>query len=249
MKSKTLTVVSAVSLAVGILVTQATYAAESTQVNTFKSALVDVATLDMPAKAASLIAAAPVKDQLATTIDVVKAAVALNPAAAPLIVGAIAKLTPSMAATAAATAAELQPKQAAWIAKAAASAAPDNAPEIAAAICAKLPALHASIISAVAKAVPSAKNAILAAVVQVLPNSTTVGAMHSSSLMPPSTAPAGAPAGALAAAPTATYQAPPANPIVTPPYVPAPVTRTEINPSDTTVEAPGSGNYATPRPH
>ncbi|MES1180527.1 MAG: hypothetical protein ABUL66_01550, partial [Verrucomicrobiota bacterium] len=96
--------------------------------------------VEMPGKAAELVKAADAKTIQQTTIDVVKAAIGLNPAAAAIIVGAIAKSSPEMAATAAATAISLLPKQAVALARAAAAAAPEQAGKIVEAVCRVVPA-------------------------------------------------------------------------------------------------------------
>src|SRR6266496_845935 len=67
---------------------------------------------ELPAKAAQLIADAKVRDREAITVSVVKVALGINPAAAPVIVGAIARGTPAIAPVAAGTGASEQPKQA-----------------------------------------------------------------------------------------------------------------------------------------
>ena len=98
--------------------------------------------VELPAKAAQLVTQADAKHLKQTTIDVVKAAVGLNPAAAAAIVGSIAKASPEMAATAASTAVSLVPNQAVAIARAAASAAPVKAGQIVDAICRALPVAY-----------------------------------------------------------------------------------------------------------
>ena len=108
---------------------------------------------ELPAKAASLVSKADAKDQEATTIAVVKAAIAANPASASAVVGAIAQAAPKMASIAAATALSLQPKQAAAIAKAAAGAAPTEAEKIVAAMSKEAPALSSLISQAVSSTV------------------------------------------------------------------------------------------------
>jgi hypothetical protein len=68
-----------------------------------------VTAMELPTKAALLVSQADAKNLKATTIDVVKTAVGLNPAAAAPVVGSIAQQTPEMAPTAAATAVSLVP--------------------------------------------------------------------------------------------------------------------------------------------
>src|SRR5439155_26162829 len=60
----------------------------------FKERLSRVAAAELPVKAAGLIKDAKARDREAVTAEVVKAAVALNPAAAPAIVSAIARAVP-----------------------------------------------------------------------------------------------------------------------------------------------------------
>jgi hypothetical protein len=133
------------------------------------SILKSVPLAELPGKAADLVAAADSKTQTQTTVDVVKAAIGLNPAAATAIVGSIATTTPKMAATAAATAAGLLPKQAADIAQAAAAAAPKQAGKIVEAVCRVAPESYRAIALAVAEVAPKAAREILAGVAAALP--------------------------------------------------------------------------------
>lgn len=130
--------------------------------NTVKSA-------ELPAKAAELVSQADAKNLKPTTVEVVKAAVGLNPAAAPAIVGSIAQTSPAMAATASATAAALVPNQVVLIARAAAAAAPTKAGAIVEALCRALPADYKLVADAVAEVVPGAGKEILAGVAAALP--------------------------------------------------------------------------------
>lgn len=124
---------------------------------------------ELPAKAADLVAKADAKNLKNTTVDVVKAAVGLNPAAAPAIVGSISQTTPTMAPTASATAAALVPDQVLLIARAAAAASPSQAGAIVEAICRVLPASYEKIAVAVAEVVPGAGKEILAGVTTAIP--------------------------------------------------------------------------------
>ena len=103
---------------------------------------------ELPAKAASLVVKATAIDQTATTIAVVKAAIAANPTSAAAVVGAISKAAPKMASIAAATAVSLEPKQAAAIARAATGAAPTEAEKIVAAMSKAAPEFSAVITQA-----------------------------------------------------------------------------------------------------
>src|SRR5258706_8065242 len=94
---------------------------------------------ELPAKAAQLVKEAKARERETTTINVVKAALAMNPAAAPAIVGAISRAVADMAPVAAGTAAAEQPSQSCAIAKAAAAAAPSQAAKIVVAVCRAVP--------------------------------------------------------------------------------------------------------------
>jgi hypothetical protein len=144
-------------------------AGDTPKANPFLAVLSTTTQAELPAKAADLVAQADAKQQQQTTIDVVKAAVGLNPAAAAVIVGSIAQTTPAMAAIAAGTAAGLVPNQAATIARAAAAAAPQQAGKIVEAICRVLPAAYAEVAEAVADVVPGAGKEILAGVSAAIP--------------------------------------------------------------------------------
>lgn len=129
-----------------------------------------VSATDMPAKAAQLVSQADATTIKQTTIDVVKAAINMNPAAVELIVGAIAKSNPEMAGTAAATAAGLLPSQVVAIARAAASAAPKQAKQIVEALCRALPSAYQKIANAVAQVVPGADKEILEGIAAAIPS-------------------------------------------------------------------------------
>ena len=134
-----------------------------------KKTLSSVPAAELPAKAAQLIADTKTRDQKPTTINVVKTALGINPAAAPAIVGAIARAVGPMASVAAGTAAEEQPKQACAIAKAAAAAAPSEAGQIVLAVCRAAPSEYRCIAVAVSEVAPDANKEILEAVAIALP--------------------------------------------------------------------------------
>jgi hypothetical protein len=144
-------------------------AAETTATSPALGALSAVGSAELPSKAAELVTQANPKNLKSATMDVVKAAVGLNPAAAPAIVGSIAHASPDMAATAAATAATLVPDQVLIIAKAAAAAAPAKAGEIVEALCRVLPADYRVVAEAAADVVPGAGREILAGVAAAVP--------------------------------------------------------------------------------
>ena len=135
-----------------------------------QATLSDVPAAELPAKALELVSAAKASHRKPETVEVVKAAVAINPAAAPAIVGAIARALPEMAPIAAATAAAEQPKQAGAIAKAAAAAAPKMAYRIVLMVCQAVPREYRAVAIAVAEAVPGSEKDVLAAVEAALPD-------------------------------------------------------------------------------
>lgn len=124
---------------------------------------------ELPAAAAAVIKSAKVREREATTTQVVKAGVALNPAAAAPLAGAIAKAVPDMAAAAAGAAAAEQPKQACAIARAAAAGAPAKAGKIVAAVCRVVPDQYRSVAVAVAEVAPTAGKDIVKSVGTAVP--------------------------------------------------------------------------------
>jgi hypothetical protein len=145
-------------------------AGETAKSNPFLGTLSAATSAELPGKAADLVSQATAKERLQTTIDVVNAAIPLNPAAARAIVGSIAHSSPEMAATAAATAAALLPDQAATIASVAAAAAPGQAAKIVEAVCLVAPQNYKEIAEAVAEIVPGSAKEILTAVATAVPS-------------------------------------------------------------------------------
>jgi hypothetical protein len=159
-----------VVLSVVLLVASISFAKDAPKANPFKEVLAPVPAAELPAKAADLVLQAKSRDRAATTVDVVGAAVGINPAAAPAIVGAVARSVPAMASVAAGAAAAQQPKQAAAIAKAAAAAAPSQARKIVLAVCRAVPNEYRNIAVAVSGAVPNSNKEILNAVTSARPD-------------------------------------------------------------------------------
>ena len=157
-------------LSVSLLVAGNSFAKDAPKANSFTKVLTAVPAAELPAKAADLVSQAKTRDRQATTVSVVKAALGINPAAAPAIVGAIARAVPEMAAVAAGTAAAEQPKQASAIAKAAAAAAPQQAGAIVGAVCRAVPNDYRNIAVAVSQVVPGASKEIVKAVGSALPD-------------------------------------------------------------------------------
>ena len=154
-------------------VTSATVGAkadETAKTNPYFSVLSATTSAELPGKAADLVSQADAKQLQQTTIDVVKAAVSLNPAAARAIVGTIAHSSPEMAATAAGTAASLLPSEAVTIATVAAAAAPSQAGKIVEAVCRVAPQDYEKVGDAVAGIVPGAGKEILTGVAAAVPS-------------------------------------------------------------------------------
>lgn len=124
---------------------------------------------ELPARAAELISRAKTNELEDTTFEVVKAAVARAPAAAPAVVGWIAKTTPPMAGTAAATAVTLVPQLVVYIARAAAAEAPGRAGEVVAALSRLAPWNYRDIALGVAKFAPGHEAGIVAGLRTAIP--------------------------------------------------------------------------------
>src|ERR1039458_3344319 len=156
-------------MVIALVATAGLCASETSVTNPFLGALSAVSTAALPAKAAELVSQAAPTNRLETTVDVVKAAVGLNPPGAAAIVGTIAQSTPDVASVAAATAVMLVPNQAVAIARAAAAAAPSQAGKIVEAVCRVAPNAYKAVANAVAGVVPGAGKAILAGISAAIP--------------------------------------------------------------------------------
>ncbi len=235
--------------AVALATASTASASDNNTANPSLSVLTAATSAELPAKAGALVAQADAKMLKQTTIDVVKAAVGLNPAAAPAIVESIAKSSPAMTAIASATAVTLVPNQAAAIARAAASAAPAKAGAIVEAICRVVPADYQKVAAAVAEAVPGASKEILAAIAAAIPElKNTINQIlvtygsnlpSMSTLLPQLSNQTAALAGnatpSMARGPSAV-----------PPQVPVSGTPPVINPGTGTQAPPGGHNYSSP---
>ncbi len=162
--------IASITLSVVFLAACSSFGKDTPKANPFNEVLTAVPAAELPAKAADLVLHAKSRDRQAATINVVKGAVGINPAAAPAIVGAIARAVPDMASVAAGAAAAEQPKQASAIAKAAAAAAPSKAGKIVTAVCRAVPNEYRNIAAAVSQVVPAAGKEILNAVAAALPD-------------------------------------------------------------------------------
>jgi hypothetical protein len=161
----TISFLAAIVLATAVKVS----AGENNGANPSFASLSAATAAELPAKAAGLVSQADPKNLKQTTMDVVRAAVGLNPAAAPVIVGSIAQSSPAMVVIAAATAVSLVPDQAAAIARAAAVVVPAKAGQIVEAICRVVPGAYQKVATAVAEVVPGAGREILTAVATAIP--------------------------------------------------------------------------------
>ncbi len=151
----------------GLVGNQAVMAGESAD---FTKILAGTSMVEMPAKAASLVAKEDTQaGQKRATLAVVKAAVGLNPAGTVAVVGAISHAKPEMAPVAAVTAALLQHKQLALITKAAAEAAPSQAGKIVAALIREFPSSYVVIAISASEGAPLAGKEILEVVADFVP--------------------------------------------------------------------------------
>ena len=247
-------------------------ASESTD---FTKILAGTSIVEMPAKAASLVAKADTQqNRKNVTIAVVKAAARLNPTALVAVVGAISRAEPDMAPVAAVTAAQLQHKQLALITKAAAEAAPSQAGNIVAALIKEFPSQYGLIAISASEGAPLAGKEILEVVADYVPalqaginsalsaypsSSTQSQAVPATSLS--MTLPVAAilvqASGGPAVAPTRVTvlnsqraASPPAipagGPTIGPPFTPIPGPVTTLGPGDTVPQTPGGRNYASP---
>lgn len=229
-------------------------AGDNPGVNPFLGVLTTATSAELPAKAGELVSQADAKTLKQTTIDVVKAAVGLNPAAAPAIVGSIAQASPAMTVTASATAVALVPNQAVVIARAAASAVPAKAGAIVEAICRVVPADYQKVATAVAEVVPGAGEQILAGVAAAIPElkmaiSQTLVSYDGKipSVTAVLTQVAQTESSTLAATPLTGTPNLPRGPSATPPQVPISGTLPPpLNPGTGTPVPPGGHNYSAP---
>ncbi len=248
-----------IALSVVLLTAVNSFGKDVPKANPFNQTLAAVPAAELPATAADLVVQAKARDRETTTIDVVKSAVRINPAAAPAIVGAIARAVPNMAAPAAGAAAAEQPKQAAVIAKAAAAAAPAKAAKIVVAVCRAVPNDYRNIAVAVSEAVPGSGKEIVKAVGTALPElkpgiqqalagySGNVGSVavvldQAARISPPATVTGVATLGGSSVAPPPPVR----GPAVGPPYIPLTTTPANVTPGNSGAVPPGGRNYAAP---
>jgi hypothetical protein len=207
---------------------------------------------ELPAKAADIVRNAKVRDRGFVTVDVVEAALAINPNAAPTVVAAIAKAVPDMASIAAGKAAELRPNRAAEIGRAAAAAAPSKAAKIAAAVSRAAPAEYRNVAVAVAHAAPGNGAQILRAIASVFPELKPAidGALAANLKTTPTVASvldSAKPVTVTDSGAVAADGTPPVRgPAVAPPYVPGSGSGPNVTTSTSGTVPRGGRNYATP---
>ena len=251
-----LTVAVAMTTAMGVS------AGDKTGASPALGVLSTVSSAELPAKAAELVAQADAKTLKQTTIDVVRSAVGLNPAAAPAIVGSVAKASPDMAATATATAVALVPNQVVLIARFAATAAPAKAGAIVEAICRVLPSDYKIAAQAVAEIVPGASREILAGIEAALPElkgaidqalASYQGSLPSVNMVLAQVDPTDSSTGTIAAATPGASPAAPASPVlprgpsVGPPATPPSGTPTVVTPgAGGVIPSGGTRGYSAP---
>ena len=250
---KTIKLLGALAVTLGLLAAQGLSAKDTAQIAGFKASLAGVSVIELPAKAASLVSAATDKEKESVTRAVVRIAVEMNPTAVAAIVSAIAHESPAMAPVAAVAAASLQRRQIALIAQSAAAGAPSQAAEIVAALIKEFPSRYAVIAIAASKGAPSAAKEILQVVGESVPalqialqkaiagfdsagGSLPVEAILNQSAQQTKAASGG---GSFSAAP----QGPPT---VGAPFTPLPSSPVEINNGSTSPEQPGGRAYSSP---
>ena len=240
-----------IALSVAFLVACHSFGNDAPKVNPFTKTLAAVPSVELPAKAAGLVLQTKPLARQAVTIEVVKAAVGINPVAAPAIAGAIARAVPELASVAAGVAASEQPKQAAAIAKAAAAAAPGKASPIVIAVCQAVPSAYRDIAVAVSQVVPGAAREILDAVASALPNLKLPiqKALAAYAGNMPSVVDTLALAANTPQSPTIADTASSATargPAVGPPYIPLTTTPVNVTPGTSGQVPTGERNYAAP---
>ena len=240
--------IMAIVLSGSFLVACNSFGKDAPQANPFNEILSATPAVELPAKAADLVLRAKVRDRSASTVNAVRGAVGINPAAAPAIVGAVARGVPDMASVAAGVAVAEQRKQASAIAKAAAAAAPSQAGKIVAAVCRAVPNQYRNVAVTVSQVVPSASEEILRAVASALPDlkpsidkalAGSTGNIVSVTATLDQIANSGTPvlAGATPMA---------RGPAVGPAYIPLTTTPANVTPGTSGQVPPGGRNYARP---
>ncbi len=235
-------------LSIGCLNSGTGFAGEPTLSTSFQQALRAVPSAELPAKALEIVKHAEPSERSITTTAVTKGAIAINPAAAPNIVGTIARALPELAAVAAGTAAAEKPKQATVIARAAVAAAPSEAGKIVEAICRAVPKEYRSIAITAAQIAPESATDILRAVAssipELKPGLDDALAAYSGRFI--SVAAALDQATSAKMNPAAAAEASPRGPTVAPPFIPISSTVRTVSPNSSGEVPTGGRDYGTP---
>lgn len=161
MKMKTVKVVSGAMLLSGFLSSSLVLASSSADLT---KSLASSSITELPAKAAGLVANAAPAERNGVAMEVVRAAVQMNPASVVAIVSAVAHENPANASSAALAASTLQPNRIGLITKAAAAAAPAQTARIVAALIKQFPKEYGVISSAAVAGAPLASREVLTVV-------------------------------------------------------------------------------------
>jgi hypothetical protein len=154
---------------IALVAAAASLSANTAKIESLKKEFSTVRALELPARAASTVAAAKQADRQELAGDVVRAALDVKASSAPLLVGAIARSTPEVAASSAVTAASIQPKETARITRAAVGAAPSEAEAIVSALTKEHPTAFAVVAISAVDVAPKSAQAILRGVTSANP--------------------------------------------------------------------------------
>jgi hypothetical protein len=161
-----ISLIGRVALLGGLAVYPVAFASDSADVT---KVLAGFSVLELPSKAADIVAKASSTNKEDLAAAVVKTALGINPSADLAIVSAVAGENPTVAPVVAVTAAALQHKRIGLIAKAVAAAAPSEAARIVAAMIKEFPQDYGVIATAAAEGAPSAGRKILTVVGDLVP--------------------------------------------------------------------------------
>lgn len=139
------------------------------EVDALKKQFASVRSLELPARTASVVTAAPAAERSVVASDAVTAALAVNASSGPLVVGSVSRANPDAAASAAVAAAKAQPKQVARVTKAAVGGAPDQVETIVASLIKAQPASFFAVGVSAAEVAPKSGDAILGAISSASP--------------------------------------------------------------------------------
>ncbi len=166
MKNKIVSLISGLSLVSGLAVGPVAFASTTTDVN---QALTGLTAVQIPVKAASLLANASASEKQSVAVAAVKAAFKLDPSTTVGVVSSLSAANPESAPAVAVAAVTLQHKQIGMITKAAAAAAPKQAVQIVVALIKEFPKDYGVITIAATEGAPASTHEILAVVAKSVP--------------------------------------------------------------------------------